>query len=197
MKDVKVEESAEDSNQLPIKSTAEDVTKRMKMVRPKPIEQHTKPVISHDTTPGPGQYYVEYSRKETLKSSPETAAFKQPLNLSKKLPQRSPSIGEYSQAAYTIQAETKKLQMRYAANPVLANSNANAKRIREEDENYLGPGYYDLQRDFEEKGMRYNFFIPKDKRFRYEEEVTPGPGQYPVQEYDHWNKPSFNSSAKP
>eukprot|EP00826_Nyctotherus_ovalis_P055315 TRINITY_DN7336_c0_g1_i4.p3 TRINITY_DN7336_c0_g1~~TRINITY_DN7336_c0_g1_i4.p3 ORF type:complete len:114 (-),score=9.34 TRINITY_DN7336_c0_g1_i4:438-779(-) len=48
MKDVKVEESAEDSNQLPIKSTAEDVTKRMKMVRPKPIEQHTKPVISHD-----------------------------------------------------------------------------------------------------------------------------------------------------
>lgn len=50
MKDMKVEASAEDPNQLPVKSTAEDTAKRMKMTRPKPIEQRTKPVIVHEVS---------------------------------------------------------------------------------------------------------------------------------------------------
>lgn len=65
-------------------------------------------------TPGPGQYFIDKPMKEhVLKNSPETAAFRQPLNLSKKLPPRSPSIGDYNQFAYTIQAEAKKTKLRY------------------------------------------------------------------------------------
>ena len=66
-------------------------------------------------------------------------------------------------------------------------------RRMEENESYLGPGYYNMPREFDQSRIpiQANSNSSKEKRFKAASNVVPGPGFY-KEEISLWNKKSFN-----
>ncbi len=100
---------------------------------------------------------------------------------------------------YTKSKPTPKL-----ANPLLANIRLNrgenevrkspVQKKQEEYEKYLGPGCYDMPREFDKNlgDIKGNPLVSKDKRFHAERKMGPGPGQYTNEEMNTWNRRTFN-----
>jgi len=98
-----------------------------------------------------------------MKSSSETSVFKRPLGISKKKPELMPPVGEYDQSINTIAGQLQKKKERFASNPILANirlnrgnedtKNTTGMKKNEEYDKYLGPGCYELAREFDKNLM--------------------------------------------
>lgn len=65
-------------------------------------------------------------------------------------------------------------------------------RRADRSEDYLGPGYYNMPREFD--GGRYGVqgAISKEQRFKKSKDSGPGPGDYSSQESNPWNKKTYN-----
>ncbi len=69
----------------------------------------------------------------------------------------------------------------------------------DENERFLGPGYYEVKpfTDVTKPHSIENGFTSKEGRFKrgptdVKLDGKPGPGHYESDDYDHWNKQSFN-----
>ena len=66
------------------------------------------------------------------------------------------------------------------------------EKINESDE-YVGPGYYYVPREFDQigVGLQGNLITSKDTRFKTKETEGPGPGSY-QDNISLWNKKTYN-----
>eukprot|EP00826_Nyctotherus_ovalis_P006803 TRINITY_DN11651_c0_g1_i5.p4 TRINITY_DN11651_c0_g1~~TRINITY_DN11651_c0_g1_i5.p4 ORF type:complete len:108 (+),score=8.59 TRINITY_DN11651_c0_g1_i5:1519-1842(+) len=76
--------------------------------------------------------------------------------------------------------------------------NFSNKKARKGVGSYLGPGSYNLLRDFDipKNSSRGNPFVSKDQRFKKEGKEGPGPGQYMCNN-NPWHLRTFNSLYNP
>jgi len=149
--------------------------------------------------------------------SGENAVFKAASKVSRKQPDVAPALGQYETSNYTIEQQLKKQKQRPRLFPptnkrhkdifasTLSNSwSTNKQRLnttghrferkRDSCEDFLGPGYYCMPREFEQADVRVkkNIMFSKDERFKKQKSNVPGPGQYQDNVINLWNKRTFN-----
>jgi hypothetical protein len=68
-----------------------------------------------------------------------------------------------------------------------------APKINEQQQ-YLGPGCYELSREFDKAQIdsKGNALISKETRFKQEHKMGPGPGHYTNEENNPWSKRTYN-----
>eukprot|EP00826_Nyctotherus_ovalis_P059948 TRINITY_DN8382_c0_g4_i1.p1 TRINITY_DN8382_c0_g4~~TRINITY_DN8382_c0_g4_i1.p1 ORF type:complete len:161 (+),score=29.33 TRINITY_DN8382_c0_g4_i1:459-941(+) len=144
----------------------------------------------------------------------QSAVFKSPMREQRLREEAVPPIGQYDTSSETIERRLKKQMERGSPGPrrmkngeivesnyAIINRHNSKKKLRERtiprnEENlddYLGPGYYYIPREFDETilGFKGNIIIPKDKRFREKTSDVPGPGAY-IDNSEQWNKKTYN-----
>jgi len=165
------------------------------------------PVHTSLEIPGPGFYDIS---KEGRIEIGQSAIFKSPMREQKIKENNIPPIGQYDTSLETIERKLKKQiinssprQRRVGeSNYAMINKHNSKNRLRdkviprneENQEDYLGPGYYYIPREFDETtlGFKGNTIIPKGKRFQEKINDIPGPGAYMGNNMDQWNKKTYN-----
>lgn len=144
----------------------------------------------------------------------QSAVFKSPMREQRPREETVPPIGQYDASLETIERRLKRQMERGCPGPkrmkngevvesnyAIINRHNSRKKLRERaiprneenQDDYLGPGYYYIPREFDETilGFKGNIIIPKDKRFRDKTSDVPGPGAY-MDNSEHWNKKTYN-----
>lgn len=163
--------------------------------------------------PGPGFYDLPREIEPRVDVG-QSAVFKSPMREQKVKEEIIPPIGQYDTSNETIEGKLKKQIMNSSPKPKrikgelvennysIINRHNSKKWLRERviprneenQDDYLGPGYYYIPRDFDETtlGFKGNTIIPKDKRFKEQVNDIPGPGAYIDNNVDQWNKKTYN-----
>lgn len=171
-------------------------------------------IIKLKKTPGPGFYNAAQAKLELeqKKMPGQSAVFRSPTKISRKKPDVVPQIGQYDQSLNTISDNIRKQREKILRNPIIrprpaalhseSNKHMSKSMVNErfvlkkadEHEKYLGPGCYDMPREFD--NVKYdakgNLIMGTDKRFKENVSHGPGPGYYVAEDQSKWNKKTYN-----
>ena len=134
-------------------------------------------------------------------------SFKPSVKMSRKKPEVAPCIGQYDTSFETIEGKIRRNNCRGKYAPSIALRRAEKAKIiyytpikkLSDNKNcsydeYLGPGYYCIPREFEQTRIKFkgNIITSKDTRFKDDGNGIPGPGDYQLNEMNPWNKKTYN-----
>jgi len=130
-----------------------------------------------------------------------------------KKPEVYPVVGQYDTSCETIEGGVRRKEARLRrAEEIRRNKNITGNAFRFFTPNrdrqtvdkefvrkgyhakYLGPGCYNIVREFEPSSFKFqgSIFMPKGERFKEKKNNSPGPRHYQKNDINPWNKKTFN-----
>lgn len=159
-------------------------------------------------TPGPGQYKTRPASNMTKKQqsifTSQTNWFEDMKQA--KIKRKVPAIGQYELNQHTIEYELKKKTEKVNQNPfvnakdILVPFSSKQERFlnlhKDENEQYRGPGYYDVTHELHSKSPKkegvHQAFNSTKQWFTNQPPDIPGPGDYENTQQLKWFKKSYN-----